>query len=138
MMGRAVSGHTLMARRTTVSQAEFTVVYPQLKAGGASDAAIARELGLSHMTVSRWKKALPAAIAVMSSDAARPGSEATAVIEAPVERRKLVSNGFSRAVPVPDVPGSRIAALQQENELLKRLLAEHLLANALERAKSGL
>jgi hypothetical protein len=89
------------------------------------------------MTVSRWKKTLPAAMAIAASDAVRPVSEAAVTIEAPVERRKLVSNGFSRAVPVPDVPGSRIAALQQENELLKRLLAEHLLANALERAKSG-
>jgi hypothetical protein len=125
-----------MARRTTVSHTEFAATYPQLKARGTSDAAIARELGLSHMTVSRWKKALP----VVGTDVARPAREAETaarIFEPPPERRAVVSSGFSRAVPVPDVPGSRIAALQQENELLKRLLAEHLLAKALARARSG-
>lgn len=113
-----------MARKTTVSRAQFEVAYRRLKEAGSSDAAIARELGLSHMTVSRWKRTM-SPVAAMA-----PPEEDT-------NRREPIERDATMPSPTERHARGRIAELERENEILKRLLADQLVQNAIARAKSG-
>ena len=108
-----------MPRKVSFPRSEFAKAYADLKSQGRTGASIAEELGISGMTLLRWKKAdvAPNAFVTVSR---RRGGEDIGSISSDTEA------AFDANVD--------IKTLQLENRALRKLLAKYLIDEALSKS----